>query len=141
MATLKLGDPALDQDHAKLHDLIEQLLAAPSSSVVADLDALRVHARQHFSVEDGDLVAMNDGNAKCHMDDHAAVLKSLDEVRDVLTGEEVDAVGKAMLVQRLGAHLLDWLPGHVHEMDAGVATHRSKQRFGGAPVVIQKMPR
>lgn len=140
-SSLQLGDGALDQDHARLHELIEQLLHASSATVLATLDELRVHARGHFSVEDADLRVMNDGNAKCHIDEHGSVQKSLDEVRDVLIGDEADAKGKALLVQRLALQLLGWLPEHVHGMDAGVATHRSKQRFGGAPVAIQKRPR
>jgi len=37
--------------------------------------------------------------------------------------------------------LLDSLAHHVQEMDAGVATYRSKQRFGGAPVQISRRPK
>ena len=47
---------------------------------------------------------------------------------------------KALLINRLATELHVWLPGHVHEMDAGVASHRSKQRFGGAPVKIARRP-
>ena len=140
-SSLHLGDAALDQDHARLQELIERLQQASSADVVPALDALREHARRHFTVEDADLRAMNDGNAQCHLDEHGAVLKSLDEVREVLVGDQVEATGKALLVQRLASQLLDWLPHHVQEMDAGVATHRSKQRFGGAPVQIAKRPR
>jgi hemerythrin len=66
------------------------------------------------------------------------VLKSLDEVREVLLGGEVGAEAKALLVQRLATQLLEWLPHHVQEMDAGVATHRARQRFGGAPIKMAR---
>ncbi|MFA1366902.1 hypothetical protein, partial [Legionella pneumophila] len=101
---------------------------------------VREHASRHFALEDIELRAMADGNAKCHLDEHAAVLNSLDEVMVVLTQVDVAAEKKALLINRLATELLVWLPGHVHEMDAGVASHRSKQRFGGAPVKIARRP-
>lgn len=133
-----LGDTVLDADHALLHQRIRELLEAPAASHVAALDALRASAAGHFGAEDEDLRRMGDGNSQCHLDEHGAVLKSLDEVRDVLAGDRLDAAGKAQLVRRLGMQLLDWLPHHVQEMDEAVARHRVKQRFGGAPVRIAK---
>lgn len=137
---LNLGDAALDRDHRRLHELILHLLEAPPAGAVAALDALRAHAQQHFQVEDVDLRIIKDGNASCHIDEHAAVLKSLDEVRDVLTGDQIAAGAKERLVRRLATQLLGWLPEHVREMDAGVATHRVRQRTGGAPVQITRRP-
>ena len=133
-----LGDTVLDADHARLHQCIGALLQAPDTGQVAALDALRACAAEHFAAEDDDLRRMGDGNSQCHLDEHGAVLKSLDEVREVLTGDQVDAAGKSHLVWRLGLQLADWLPHHVQEMDEAVARHRVKQRFGGAPVRIAK---
>lgn len=135
---LILGDPALDGDHARLMDLIEQLFQATAGGAVPALDALRAHAADHFAVEDVDLRTMQDGNTQCHLDEHAAVLKSLDEVREVLVGDAAAAAAKTLLVRRLATQLRDWLPEHVQAMDAGVATHRMGQRFGGAPVKITR---
>ena len=117
-----------------------QLRDAPLDEVSRRLEAVREHASRHFALEDIELRAMADGNAKCHLDEHAAVLNSLDEVMVVLTQVDVAAEKKALLINRLATELHVWLPGHVHEMDAGVASHRSKQRFGGAPVKIARRP-
>jgi hemerythrin len=130
----------LDEDHLRLEDLVLQLRDAPLDEVSRRLEAVREHASRHFALEDIELRAMADGNAKCHLDEHAAVLNSLDEVMVVLTQVDVAAEKKALLINRLATELLVWLPGHVHEMDAGVASHRSKQRFGGAPVKIARRP-
>ena len=137
-APLHLGDAELDEQHARLEALIVQLVQAPADRRVPALDELRAHAAEHFGAEDISLVAMADGNAKCHIDEHASVLKSLDEVREVLVGEQMAADAKASLVRRLADQLLHWLPEHVQAMDAGVATHRSKQRFGGAPIKLTR---
>ena len=137
---LTLGDSVLDEDHLRLEDLVLQLRDAPLDEVSHRLEAVREHASRHFALEDIELRAMADGNAKCHLDEHAAVLNSLDEVMVVLTQVDVAAEKKALLINRLATELHVWLPGHVHEMDAGVASHRSKQRFGGAPVKIARRP-
>ncbi len=138
MNELTLGDAALDRDHARLHDLSEELLVAAPARYAHVVDELRIHARAHFSAEDADLVDMKDGNAKCHLDEHQAVLKSLDEVHALLVGDEHGPEAKERVVRSLAQELLRWLPHHVQEMDAGVATWRSRQRFGGAPVQITR---
>ena len=137
---LTLGDSVLDEDHLRLEDLVLQLRDAPLDEVSRRLEAVREHASRHFALEDIEIRAMADGNAKYHLDEHAAVLNSLDEVMVVLTQVDVAAEKKALLINRLATELHVWLPGHVHEMDAGVASHRSKQRFGGAPVKIARRP-
>lgn len=136
--SLALADPVLDREHAVLAQLIDDLRHACAGSNVVALDALRAHAREHFAQEDEDLRAMAGGNAKCHIDEHAAVLRSLQEVRDVLTDPQSDGPMQQLLVKRLSSQLLQWLPAHVQEMDAAVATHRAKSRFGGVPV---RLPR
>ncbi|GAB3497304.1 hypothetical protein GCM10027399_21190 [Curvibacter fontanus] len=138
---LKLGDESLDRDHDLLHELIGRLRDAPPDGLVPALDALRASASQHFAAEDENLRAMQDGNAQCHLDEHANVLKSFDEVREVLVGDGHPPEVKQRLVQSLTVQLLEWLPRHVREMDAGVATWRSRQRFGGAPVQISRHPK
>jgi hemerythrin len=136
-----LGDPGLDEDHARLHECIVRLLEAPAHDVAGALDALHRCASAHFEAEDADLRGMRDGNAQCHLDEHAAVLRSLVEVRAVLAAGQLAPGQQADLIRRLGDQLLEWLPHHVHEMDAAVARHRVQQRFGGAPVQIARRQR
>lgn len=121
-----LGDPTLDADHAKLADLVDRLAAAKGADVLASLDALQAHASEHFALEDQELRQMRDGNASCHLDEHAAVLKSMDEVRGIVAAGP-DSV-----------ELRRWLPEHVTAMDAGVAHTRTRSRLGGAPVVLTR---
>lgn len=135
---LTLGDKGLDDDHDRLLRAVQVLGSAPLHEAVAALALLRGEASQHFATEDDDLRRMGDGNAKCHVDEHGAVLRSLDEVRDFLTAGEHDEASKALLVQRLTAELGEWLPMHVQEMDASLATFRVSNRFGGAPVRISR---
>jgi hemerythrin len=133
-SSLTLGDPVLDQEHAELQRLIDALRQAAPAEAMGALDALRAHAASHFGQEDGDLRRLGGANATCHLDEHAAVLRSLDEVRAVLGRPQPSAD----LVGRLAAELTRWLPEHVQAMDASIASVRTKERFGGVPVQISR---
>jgi hemerythrin len=133
-SSLTLGDPVLDREHAELQRLIDTLRQAPPTEVLAALDALRSHAAVHFGQEDTDLRRLGGANATCHLDEHAAVLRSLDEVRAALEQPQPPAG----LVGRLVAELARWLPEHVQAMDASIASVRSKERFGGVPIQIAR---
>jgi hemerythrin-like metal-binding protein len=134
---LALGDPRLDADHAEIQRLTERLAEAPPAGLVDALQALRDHASEHFAIEDQDLREMKDGNASCHLDEHAAVLASLAAVCERV-GPAPAAPESQDMVSRLVAELRRWLPEHVQQMDAAVATSRTKKRLGGAPVVLSR---
>ncbi|ROZ79833.1 bacteriohemerythrin [Ramlibacter sp. WS9] len=133
-----LGDPMLDDDHARLLDRVRALLASSGRDAMPALNALRVEAREHFDREDAELRSLGGNNAACHLDEHAAVLKSLDEVHDILGDAATPAEAAQRLVASLTLELLRWLPEHVREMDAGLAAVRTKARFGGAPLRISR---
>jgi hemerythrin len=138
---LQLGDPKLDGEHAELQRLIERLLAASPAEILPALDALKTHAATHFGDEDTDLRRIGNANATCHLDEHAAVLKSLGEVRDIVARAAPASETEQNLVRRLGGELVRWLPEHVQQMDAGIAHVRTQERFGGVPVQITRPPR
>ncbi len=131
-----LGDAMLDRDHAELFHLIQALLTASDGAAVTALDALRAECRAHFDREDADLRHLGGNNAACHLDEHAAVLKSLDEVRALLCDMSTSSDTAQRLVASLSLELLRWLPEHVREMDAGLAATRCKSRFGSAPLKL-----
>ena len=132
--SLALGDPVLDQEHAELQRLIDALRQAQPADALAALDALQAHAASHFGLEDADLRRLGGANASCHLDEHAAVLRSLDDVRAVLLRDQPPAD----LVGRLAAELTRWLPEHVQAMDAGIASVRTRERFGGVPIQLTR---
>lgn len=132
--TPQLGVADLDNEHELLHRAIVILRDCDPGDTKDALGSLRACAQSHFAGEDEDLRAMKDGNASCHLDEHAAVLKSLEEVAHALDDSLISEVNKARLVRRLTDELLRWLPEHVSEMDSAVAKRRATDRFGGAPV-------
>ena len=132
-----LGDPALDTEHRELEQLIAQLADASAERMVDCLDALTARAADHFAAEDRDLREMKSGDVGCHLDEHAAVLKSLREVRDLIQADPASP-RSIHLVAGLSSELQRWLPEHVFAMDAGIANQRSRRRLGGLPVVISR---
>jgi hemerythrin-like metal-binding protein len=138
---LPIGDPRLDDDHRRLESAIDVLASSQKQDRATALLQLRQIAAAHFESEDADLSRMGDGNAKCHVDEHAEVLKSLDEVRLELASPEREEAFKEALTRRLAEQLAHWLPMHVREMDAALVKFRVAQRFGGVPVTLQTKSR
>lgn len=133
-APVPLGDAMLDDDHAQLYRLARSLLGAPLDLAAHMLDELRIEARGHFGREDAALRRLGGNNASCHLDEHAAVLKSLDEVHAILCDPRTTPEAAERMMASLALTLLNWLPEHVREMDAGLAAVRGQARFGGVPV-------
>jgi|GEM_PF-678067 len=138
---IALGDPLLDAEHAEILRLTDQLeTACGSDNVVLALDALIEHCVEHFASEDADLRRISkveDDDAHCHIKEHGAVVASLNEVRAYVAGgaEPVNVAGNLLALCR---ELRRWLPEHVRFMDGAVAHYRTRERFGGAPILLSK---
>ena len=70
----------------------------------------------------------------CHIDEHAAVLKSTREVMEHVRSGQAGVA----LVQDLALHLLHWFPGHADYLDSALAGWMSKRAYGGKPVVVRR---
>lgn len=138
---MSLGDVLLDREHAELFRLVVALLDASSNEANMALNKLRTEMREHFGREDADLRRLGGNNAACHLDEHAAVLKSLDEVYFILDDTATPPATAKRLLASLALELMHWLPEHVSQMDANLAAVRSKSRFGGVPIsIVQRKP-
>lgn len=71
--------------------------------------------------------------AQCHIDEHAAVLKSVEQVLALLREGRDPAIARS-----LAEELARWFPGHADYMDAPLSQWMVKRRHGGAPVVIKR---
>lgn len=69
---------------------------------------------------------------QCHIDEHAAVMKSVREVQALL------ARGDTTHCRSLADELARWFPGHADYLDSALAHWMCKQRLGGKPVVIRR---
>jgi hemerythrin len=128
----ELGHPEMDATHREFVWCVDELLRAPDGELAARLEALAEHTARHFAEEDEAMRrgAYNAGG--CHVDEHAAVLKSLGEVRVALRQ------GRPAVVRAFARALADWFPEHARVMDQGLAQWMAERRLGGAPIVIRR---
>ena len=129
---LLMGYAPMDDIHQEFVDLISQLETADDAQLPALLQAMEVHLQHHFAEEDLWMNSTAFPPRDCHIDEHAAVLKSVAEVREKL------AQGDVAVCRSLIAALADWFPGHATHLDSALAHWLFKQRFGGKPVVIRR---
>lgn len=134
LTEISLGDAQLDRDHAELVRLSRALLDVPPDENVLALEVLYTAARDHFFLEDADLHRLGGNNSVCHLDEHALVLKSLEDVLEILRDPVTTSEKANQMVSGLAMELLRWLPEHIREMDSGLAAVRSQARFGGSPI-------
>jgi len=128
----EVGHEEMDETHREFVLCVDALLRASDAQLAARLDALAEHAKRHFAEEDEAMRrgAYNAGG--CHVEEHAAVLKSLDEVRVALRE------GRPAVVRAFAEALADWFPEHARVMDLGLARWMVQQRLGGAPILIRR---
>jgi hemerythrin len=128
----EVGHEDMDATHREFVSCVDALLRVPDDELPARLDALAEHTKRHFGEEDEAMRrgAYNAGG--CHVEEHAAVLKSLDEVR--LAVRE----GRLAVARAFADALADWFPEHARVMDLGLARWMVQQRLGGAPILIQR---
>ena len=129
---LLLGFAPMDDEHRELVRRLQALRHADAEALAARLDEFTAHARQHFAAEDAWMTDTAFPPRDCHMDEHAAVLNSLDEVRELV------ARGRTEPVPSLVTALLDWFPGHAHHLDSALAAWMCKRRFDARPLVLRR---
>ena len=129
---LLMGHGPMDELHEEFVELIALLQTAEDSELPGLLQAMQTHLQHHFAEEDQWMLSTAFPPRDCHIDEHAAVLKSVAEVRVKL------AEGNVALCRDLTKALVDWFPGHATHLDSALAHWLSKQRFGGKPVVIRR---
>jgi hemerythrin len=130
--TFLLGHQEMDDVHHEFVTLLGQLQGAPQAEAAALLEALAVHTRAHFEMENTWMRDTGFPPRDCHIDEHAAVMKSIDEVRGRVALDDYGDVAS------LADALASWFPGHADYLDAALAQWMCKRRFGGKPIVIRR---
>ena len=127
-----LGFQAMDDEHRDFVASLEALRGAAPEHTAARLDDFASHARRHFGAEDAWMTETGFPPRQCHIDEHAAVLKSVDEVRALV------AEGRVDIVKSLADELARWFPGHATHLDSALAAWMGKRRWNAMPVVIRR---
>ncbi|ABM58665.1 bacteriohemerythrin [Verminephrobacter eiseniae] len=127
-----LGYAPMDRLHEEFLALVHALAQAPEHAVAAALDALALNARAHFGAEDQWMAASAFPARACHIDEHAAVMRSIEGVQRRVARADFGAA------RPLADALLQWFPGHADYLDSALAHWLCKQRLGGAPIVLRR---
>lgn len=127
-----LGHEPIDATHREFVELVGALQRAPDERVPALLADFEAHARRHFGDEDRWMRETGFPPRDCHIDEHAAVLKSLEEVKERLVQ------GDFFTVRDFARELAKWFPGHADYLDSALSHWMSKLRTGGKPIVLRR---
>ncbi len=129
--SLLLGFAPMDAVHEEFVTCVAALQQAQDQQLPGLLDRLIAHAHAHFGEEDRWMQQTQFPARECHINEHAAVMKSIMDVQAML------AQGDTAVCRRLADELARWFPGHADYLDAALAHWMCKQRMGGKPVVFR----
>lgn len=127
-----LGYAPMDEVHKEFVDIVGRMQRAVDSEMLELMDAFAAHAKAHFETENTWMIETDFPARDCHIDEHAAVMRSVEEVREELTQ------GNYAIFPSLAAELARWFPGHADHLDSALAHWICKKRLGGKPVVIRR---
>jgi hemerythrin len=128
-----VGHATIDAEHREFALAVDRLLGATGAELGAALDAFASHAAAHFGAEERLMRDHAFPAHECHAAEHARVLASVHEVRQLV------ALGDTTIGRELALALIDWFPGHSDQMDSAVAIWVTKRITGGAPVVLRRL--
>jgi hemerythrin-like metal-binding protein len=127
-----LGHGPIDDTHREFVDCVRAIQTAGDADLLAALHALEAHARRHFGDEDRWMRETDFPPRDCHIDEHGAVLRSIEQVRALAEA------GDPSEIRRLAQALADWFPGHADWLDSALAHWLCKRALGGKPVVLRR---
>jgi hemerythrin len=130
-----LGHPEIDAMHHEFTEVLDRLLRSTDQDLAESLEAFLDHARRHFDEEARQMRDTRYSGASCHLDEHAAVLASGDDVRALL------AAGRHDVARRFAVELARWFPKHSDEMDRSLSHWLLTRREDGRhPIKLVRKP-
>ncbi|MEZ0236597.1 MAG: bacteriohemerythrin [Methylophilaceae bacterium] len=129
-----LGYGPMDETHEEFYRVTFELLTCDETQVQRALDAVETHALEHFNQEDAWMRDTAFPPRECHIQEHASVLQSLNQVKELIHGGLADA----SLARNFAMFLFEWFPGHADYLDSALAAWMSKRMHGGQSVVVRR---
>jgi hemerythrin-like metal-binding protein len=127
-----LGYEPMDMVHRQFVVHVADLQRCADAEVPVVLDQMIEHLESHFREEEQLMTRHDFPPRDCHIDEHAAVLRSAAEVRQLVSqGDHAQA-------RSFADALAGWFPGHADYMDAALAHWMVKRLHGGKPVVFRR---
>ena len=131
-----LGFEPMDAIHDEFVELLQRLQDAPDAGLAQALARMQEHLQAHFTQENTWMQETEFPPRGCHIDEHAAVLQSVQDVRALLDQGDMQA---SRACRSLTQALADWFPGHATHLDSALAHWMCKLRFGGKPLVFRRL--
>lgn len=128
----ELGYAPMDRMHGEFEELLSRAAGPRRHDWVEVLSAVDAHLREHFDAEDRWMRETDFPPRDCHMDEHAAVLRSCGEVLALAR------MGNLEPAPRFLDELRRWFPPHADHLDSALAAWMCKRQYGGQPVVIHR---
>lgn len=129
---IELGYAAMDRIHAELDELLHRAETATEPEWPDLLSQIDQHLHGHFADEDRWMIETNFPPRDCHIDEHAAVLRSSTGVLALARAGNLEP-GRAFVEE-----LARWFPAHADYLDSALAAWMCKLQYGGKPVVLHK---
>ena len=114
-ATFEVGDPAIDNDHKIIFNMVNNYIEYVNRGSNKDIarnmvDAAHAYASAHFDREEDIMKAANFPNTKVHRECHTSFLLLLTDIQKrVIAGDDVS--------QEVAYFLITWIRTHVMKMD------------------------
>jgi len=127
-----LGYRPIDDMHQEFVEMVSKMMQASDRELPGALDRFAKHAQAHFDLENRLMVETEFPPRDCHIDEHAAVMKSVEEVRALVRDGQYE-YGRSLI-----AELVHWFPAHTDHLDSALAHWMCKRSLGGKPVVLRR---
>ena len=127
-----LGYAPMDHTHQEFVECVAAVEQADDSQLMGAFTALKAHLQSHFAQEDAWMRDTDFPAKECHIDEHAEVMKSVQQVEGLL------GQGNHAVCRRLARELGKWFPAHATYLDSALSQWMCKRQYGGAPVVLHR---
>lgn len=127
-----VGFHEMDDVHREFVQIVQAMQSCTDAEFPAALEQFILHAKAHFGTEDAWMIETDFPPKDCHMDEHAAVMKSAEDVQALV------ATGNIAIGRSFAAELVRWFPGHADYLDSALAHWMVKRQHGGKPVVLRR---
>lgn len=128
-----LGYGPMDERHIEFARLLSRFSASTATVDLKALQEVHDHLVTHFGEENNWMLETDFPARVCHMDEHAAVLRSSEEVLDLAREGDFSAARSIL------AELAAWFPGHADYLDSALAAWMCKRQYGGKPVIVHRI--
>ena len=127
-----LGFGPMDETHQEFVACIAAIQNAAPQDCLVLMDQLLEHATTHFNQEDDWMITTGFPPRTCHMDEHAAVLASIQGVRALAIQ------GATEKCQPLANELARWFPSHADHLDSALSHWMCKIKYDAQPLVFKR---